>query len=111
MIKRNLQNYRPYISRPKPAYRPRPVVDDQDDDAEEENHGTYYEHNNYMFRKYRCQYKGEIQTEGGKRYQVPVEENPELYDECEVYFDIKAIPNFDPSRPDFLIAINTEIID
>ena len=111
MIKRNLQNYRPYISRPKPAYRPRPVIDDQDDDAEEENHGTYYEHNNYMFKKYRCQYKGEIQTEGGKRYQVPVEENPELYDECEVYFDIKAIPNFDPSRPDFLIAINTEIID
>ena len=42
---------------------------------------------------------------------MPVEENPELYDECEVYFDIKAIPNFDPSRPDFLIAINTEIID
>lgn len=112
LIKRNLQNYRPFISRPKPVFRPRPVVEEQDDDTEDDgNHGTYYEHNNYMFKKYRCQYKGEIQTEGGKRYQVPVEENDELYDECEVYFDIKAIPNFDPSRPDFLIAINTEIID
>lgn len=112
LIKRNLQNYRPYISKPKTTYQPRHVIEDQEaENEDDDNHGTYYEHNNYMFKKYRCQYKGEIQTEGGKRYQVPVEENPELYDECEVYFDIKAIPNFDPSRPDFLIAINTEIID
>lgn len=107
VINRNLQIYRPYVSRTKPV-----VIDEEDaDDVDDENYGIYYEHNNYMRSRYRNQYKGEIQTEGGKRYQVPVNENPELYDECEVYFDIKAIPNFDPSRPDFLIASNTEIIE